>query len=354
MAIVSWANASPISIQRNLSAEERLYFVSDLHLGDGSPSDIFMGKDSLLIELIDKVAEENAKLVIVGDAIDFHQAWSMSRVIRAHALLMRRLSELAAERGVVYIWGNHDYDISLFRDLLRFDVCSTLTLDDKVLVQHGYEYDPFIGANLEQTHVATQVHHLIERILNTWVRLPLENFYNFENRLTFWLFHKFVLSIKARDKFYRWLKKPDWCGKTAEYLQYWTMNQIANPSGIFYNASEFLKQSEYTHLVTGHSHLPGKVQITDKKSYVNTGSWTFSSAQYAIWDGSSFSVHDYITKKEYTEHAYRPLIEHRFDHMDFLAWWRENYLGWLRYRVGEVGRFKQPELPHMEPQNESA
>ena len=44
MAIVSWANASPISIQRNLSADERLYFVSDLHLGDGTPSDTFMNK----------------------------------------------------------------------------------------------------------------------------------------------------------------------------------------------------------------------------------------------------------------------------------------------------------------------
>ncbi|MGC6508678.1 MAG: metallophosphoesterase [Myxococcota bacterium] len=348
MAIVSWANASPISIQRNLSADERLYFVSDLHLGDGTPSDTFMNKDSLLIELIDKIAEEKAKLVIVGDAIDFHQAWSMSRVIRAHALLMRRLSELAAEHGVIYIWGNHDYDISLFRDLLRFDVCSSLTLDDKVLIQHGYEYDPFIGPNLEQTHLATQAHHLIERILNTWIRLPLENFYNFENRLAFWCFHKLVLAIKARDKLYRSIGKADWCGKTESYLQYWTMNQIANPAGIFYHASQFVQDSSYQHLLTGHSHLPGNVPLGDGKSYINTGSWTFSSAQYAIWDGERFTVKDYITQREYTDQAYKPLIEHRFSHMDFLAWWRENYLGWLKFRVGEVGRFKQPELPNME------
>ena len=75
MALVSWANAAPISVQRNISAEGRVYFVSDLHLGDGSRSDTFNGKDNLLIDLIDKIAEEDAKLVIVGDAIDFHQVY---------------------------------------------------------------------------------------------------------------------------------------------------------------------------------------------------------------------------------------------------------------------------------------
>lgn len=354
MALVSWANAAPISVQRNISAEGRVYFVSDLHLGDGSRSDTFNGKDNLLIDLIDKIAEEDAKLVIVGDAIDFHQAWSMSRVIRAHALLMRRLSELAAEHGVVYIWGNHDYDISLFRDLLRFDVCSTLTLDDKILVQHGYEYDPFIGPNLEQTHLATQIHHLFERVLNTWIRLPLENFYNFENRLAFWFFHKLALGIDVRDKIFNKMGKPQWCGKTADYIQYWAMNQIANPAGIFYHAKSFLEQSEYQYLLTGHSHLPGHIKFDNGKVYINTGSWTFNSAQYALWDGHDFTVKDHITGATYTDRAYQPLIEHRYEHMNFLSWWRENYLGWLRYRVGESGRLKQPNIPQREQHNESA
>ena len=58
--------------------------------------------------------------MIAGDAIDFQQAWSMSRVLRAHAVDRRAVEP--DTNGVTHIWGNHDYDISLFKDLLRFDV----------------------------------------------------------------------------------------------------------------------------------------------------------------------------------------------------------------------------------------
>ena len=95
-------------------------------------------------------------------------------------------------------------------------------------------------------------------------------------------------------------------------------------------------------VVTGHSHFPGHVQIAEERIYINTGSWTFNSSQYALWDGEKFEVRDWITQKVYTDRAYQPLIERRFKHMGFLEWWRENYMGWLRYRVGEVGRIKQP------------
>ena len=29
--------------------------------------------------------------------------------------------------------------------------------------------------------------------------------------------------------------------------------------------------------------------------------------------------------------------------MDIFRWWRENYMGWLRFRVAEHGRIIQPE-----------
>ena len=44
------------------------------------------------------------------------------------------------------------------------------------------------------------------------------------------------------------------------------------------------------------------------------------------------------TKKTYGDAAYRGILSGRFEHMGFEEWWRENYLGWLRFRVGEEGR----------------
>ena len=97
------------------------------------------------IAFLKHVEEKEAHLVIVGDAIDFHQAWFFSRVLKAHTELFGALSSLAAATGVTYIWGNHDADISFFKDILRFNVCSSLEIGDDILVLHGYEYDPFIG-----------------------------------------------------------------------------------------------------------------------------------------------------------------------------------------------------------------
>jgi UDP-2,3-diacylglucosamine pyrophosphatase LpxH len=348
MPIFSWASPKPLNIVRRLPADARIYLISDLHLGDGTRSDAFLGKDRELIEFLEKVRKEKAHLVIGGDAIDFHQAWAISRVLRAHARLFGELSRLAARSEeatdgeeplrVIYIWGNHDYDISLFKDLFRFEVCSTLEIGDVALVQHGYEYDPFIGPNLDQTHAATRVHHLIERLLDTWIRLPLENFYTPANRLVFWLFHKLALAIDFKDTILKKLGLERFIGNAKDVIQYWSMNQIGDPGCLCEGIREALEKGPHRYIVAGHSHLPGIIEVMPGRHYVNTGSWTFSSAQYALWDGEGFTVRDHITGRVYGDAAYVPLFERRYHHLNFLAWWRENYMGWLRFRVGEEGR----------------
>ena len=76
MALFSWAKPKLLSVYKNLSADQRIYFISDLHLGDGTRSDCFMGKDNELMRLIEQIQLERAHLVIVGDAIDLHQCVS--------------------------------------------------------------------------------------------------------------------------------------------------------------------------------------------------------------------------------------------------------------------------------------
>jgi UDP-2,3-diacylglucosamine hydrolase len=339
----SWARPTPLEVTRRIEADRRVYVVSDLHLGDGTRSDTFLGKDRELVRFLDRLREEDAHLVIAGDCIDFHQAWSMSRVLRAHARLVGELTRFADTNGVTYIWGNHDYDISLFKDLLRFDVCSSLEMGDDILIQHGYQYDPFIGPNLDQTHIATVVHHGAERFLDSWLRLPLENFYTVPNRLAFWCFHKFQATVDALNRLEQRTGQDRLTGGLRLMVWYWTQNQLGDPGCLVEDIVKFLPQSRYKWLVTGHSHLPGLVEVAPGKHYVNTGSWTFNSSQYALWDGESFQVRDWISGRRYGDAAYKPILERSFKHMSFPEWWRENYLGWLRYRVGEEGRL--PPLP---------
>ena len=87
----SWANTGDDPVLR-ISADRPVTIISDLHLGDGSRSDAFMGKDRLLMDLVDEVGRENGVLVINGDAIDLLQAHDLTPVLRAHGPLMRAIA----------------------------------------------------------------------------------------------------------------------------------------------------------------------------------------------------------------------------------------------------------------------
>ena len=52
--------------------------------------------------------------------MDFHQAWTFTRILRAHQQLLGTMSELARDGRLYYVVGNHDYDISFYRDILNF------------------------------------------------------------------------------------------------------------------------------------------------------------------------------------------------------------------------------------------
>ena len=172
MALFSKMETETVSREKSIAADQTIYFLGDLHLGDGSSGDAFNKKDGKLMDFIKMVRMENAQLVLLGNAMDFAQAWSINRIIKAHARLLRELSEFAEEGHVTYVWGDYDTEISLYRDLLRFDTCSHLKIGDSILAQNGWQY---ASTSRKRPNQGTGV-KLLERILNTEFSLPLENY----------------------------------------------------------------------------------------------------------------------------------------------------------------------------------
>ena len=156
-----------------------------------------------------------------------------------------------------------------------FDVCSSLQIGDDVIVRHGYEYDPYIGPNMEEADTATRIHHLLERVFNTWIRLPVEQHYTMAVRITLWIIHKLALVTQTL----RWLGFERLYRKLHAVDKYWTQAQMGDPQGIFAGIKNALEKGPYQWIVTGHSHLPGRVEVHPNRWYINTGSWTFGSAQ---------------------------------------------------------------------------
>ncbi len=336
-AVSGWNR--PIVIE-TIPANQKIWFVSDLHMGDGTPSDVFFGKDKPLIALLNQVEREGCMLVIVGDAMDFHQAWTFTRILRAHQELLSAMSRIGRAGKLIYVVGNHDYDISLYRQVLNFRVCDELHVGDRILVQHGYQYDPYIGNSLEGSHVATKVHHTAERVLNTWLRVPLGEFYTLGNRLLFWLAHKLALGSWALAAGMRKAGFPGGEDTLNRHIDYWARSNMGDPMCMLRPVLQRLREDRWPNILCGHSHLPGLVRdaLRPDRAYVNTGSWSFASSHYVIWDGESFVVNDWITRRGFGDEFYGPVLDGSIDEKDFWQWWRENYMGLLRFREGEERR----------------
>lgn len=326
------------TVIEKIPADQKLWFISDLHLGDGTPSDVFFGKDRHLTALVSAVEREGGTLVVVGDAMDFHQAWTFTRILRAHQELLGAMSRLGREGRLLYVIGNHDYDVSLYREILNFRVCEELHVGDTILVQHGYQYDPYIGPHLEGSHVATKVHHLLERYLNTWLRIPLGEFYTVGNRAMFWVVHKLAVLLFAWGWMMRLIGFPRSLAHIETQLNYWARSNMGDPMCIFAPIRHRLLDDRWPFVLCGHSHLPGYVRFRHDRAYVNTGSWSFASSHYVTWDGEDFVVRDWITGRQFRDEFYAPVLDGTLDEKDFWQWWRENYMGFFRFREGEERR----------------
>ncbi len=326
-----WAAEIKVGLTRRLSRSERIFFVSDLHLADGGPSDLFRGKDEAFIEFLDHVAEVGDKLVILGDAIDFYVARGFEKVLTAHKRVLRRLKELADAKEVLYVHGNHDEDIVVFEDLLNFTVVERLVLPPDVLVLHGHEYDRYFkdeeanawGRFLSEMHVG------LERLVGSQLRAPLATYDNRANRAAHWVGYHLLLAAELWSSLLRRMGFTRPAREWRRFVDFWNRCEQGDMQGIFREVSRRLPELQYQTLVCGHTHQPGVVRVGEK-TYVNTGTWTRDLTTYVRWDGHRFECRDWRTGIAIGDELYRPLLERRAP-VPLRQWWREHYRGWLRF-----------------------
>ena len=313
---------------------EKIYFVSDMHLGDGSFADIFQGKDDAFLRFLDEVEAEAKVLVINGDALDYSEAWYFERILKAHRPVLKRLTQLAERMDVIYCYGNHDTDIVLFEDILKWQVCQKLVIGDRMLVQHGVEYDPYLSARFTESDVWVRLLNIYERTFKTWIRVPLADYYTLSNRLTHYLFFTVVRLQRLRVRWLRWRGLDKAACAIEDAISFWTQTELGDPMTITRPILDRLKDDKYELIVCGHSHLPGIVQLEGGRRYVNLGSWTFSNAQYGVWDGQRFVLRDWESGRVFGAENYAPIFSGATD-LTYEEWFHSQYMGYLRFRCGE-------------------
>ena len=119
----------------------RLYFISDAHLGLGTPKEE-KEKELRLVAFLDHIMGDASDLFIVGDLFD---AWFEYRTVipKGYHRLFTKLDDLHSKGITVhYLAGNHDYWIrDYFREYLgmkTYHAAFDITADGrKILIHHG-------------------------------------------------------------------------------------------------------------------------------------------------------------------------------------------------------------------------
>ncbi len=319
-----------------LSADARVCFVSDLHIGDGSPTESFGRKDDLLRRFFEDEACRADAFVIVGDGFDLAQAWTPGRVEEGHPRLIEDLRQLARAMPVYYLRGNHEGSGRALADFLPLRYYDNLAIGDRVLVEHGNVFDDFHQPGDRRAFWAVRTHALIEKVVRSPVRIPMRKHYYWSTRLGHWLFFRYGQLQRELAHVYEsrgHTAKAERCWK---FLDYWGRGEWGDAAGLLRAAETVLGNPDVDVLVCGHSHQPGRLELPGG-TYVNTGSWTFDDATFARYDDGRFVVQQYPDGRELTDEEYLGVLGPHRD-KSFFDWWEAFYRGWLRYDVPEMQR----------------
>lgn len=215
--------------------EERLFVVSDLHLGNPAST-----AAARVLPFLDHVADEGASLCVNGDGFDMLQT-SFKRIVSSGVPVLARLRRITANGGhVYYVVGNHDLVLEHFLDsVLTFELSPFLNVtsgDVRIRIEHGHLYDPFFARYPDLYELATHVAGL-------------------------------ALFLRA-DVYRAWT----WLSDRADQRRRARAGEDITAASYCHSAAEMLLTRGFDAVLFGHTHNPEHVEMPSG-TYVNSGNW---------------------------------------------------------------------------------
>lgn len=208
-------------------SKNHILILSDLHLG--SPN---CRADSIL-KVLSK--EDFNILILNGDIIDSDR---LGRLKKSHWKVLSKLRKLSKGKRILYIKGNHDYEISeTISELLGLELLDNVLITHKhrkYYFTHGAEFDLFITKKPILTEIACFLYYNLQKL--DWTR-----------------------------------------GKLSNFVKYSAKNYLKNAIALRDSAIQYAKKHDYDFICVGHSHRP---ECHD--NFLNTGSFTEESCTYGI------------------------------------------------------------------------
>jgi UDP-2,3-diacylglucosamine hydrolase len=253
-----------------LSAKNKIYFISDIHLGL-HPLAESAKREKILVKWLESIKNEAAELYLLGDIFDF---WHEYRKVvpRGFTRFLGKLAELADNGTCIYYFtGNHDVWVY---DYLPAEIGLTVYRNHIVKEIDGFRF--FIGHGDEVVKKDIG-YRLLKGI--------------FTNRVLQWLFARihpnaslaFGHSWSRSSRYAKGIIAEPYRGDEREW-------QVAF-------ARNILKKDYYDFFLFGHRHIPFDVKVGEKSRVINLGDW-ITHFTYAVWNGKDLELHSIMADKE--------------------------------------------------------
>jgi len=287
-----------------LDGSTPILFLSDLHFGDGSTTDLFGRQDERLIAFLEEQRSQVGAIVFLGDILDLPQAWSVGRVRRAHGEVLRYLGDLARSARVIFLRGNHDWAVDYETSFPGSTCREAVLLGERALAWHGHQVDLVMNPGAADATVKTYLHALLERAAGCRLVPPLERYDSPANRLAMAGAVAWARLLVIRARWLRSLGQRGQAGALEERVRYLARAFQGDPADLFGATVRTVLGDRFNTVVCGHSHVPGVVG-TPRGVYVNTGAWASGLRTYGLWTGSRMQVCEVDTGRELGDEEYR-------------------------------------------------
>ena len=246
-------------------SRDKLYFVSDAHLGSGADS---REREQSLCRLLDTMKADAKRLVLLGDMFDFWFTYKHV-VPRGHVRLLGKLAELAdAGVEIHYYIGNHD--MWLF-DYLENEVGAVMHSDPDIMEFDGKR---FLVGHGDGLGGFDPNYDRLRRVFRNRVCQRLFSFV--APRVTFPIASRWSDSNKLRHQ--------------REGLQHYLGE---DREGIVIYIKERLKSESADFCVFGHRHTPLDMMVNIENGtavqYVNAGDW-LDHRSYAVYSDGKLEL----------------------------------------------------------------
>lgn len=249
----------------DLQPGEKIYFVSDIHLGtpNKASSD---ARERLLVQWLDEVKVDAKEIYIVGDLFDFWFEYS-TVIPKGYTRLFGKLAEITDSGIPVHFFiGNHDmWSFGYFTEELNIPIYRKpieRTINGKrFMIGHGDGLGPGdTGYKIIKKIFANPLCQWAFKWIHPDIGIGIANFWSRRSRE----------AVTQEEEHFQ--------GEDREWLVAYCRKK--------------LKAEHFDYFVFGHRHLAIDYGLTDKSKYINLGDW-LQFYTYAVFDGTDLELKYY-------------------------------------------------------------